>query len=241
MPRKSAEQQLRLETLHEERPTVVEEALPGWSQGIGNDQNNSRSSEYGDEDIDLDFLVAIEQAAMQGAEIVAPSAAGNKTLANETVSPKGSTRLDPNQSVPFLAGGQRQLDVREAPPPESCSEVWKPMHQGRTNYRAGDYQCSEDEFGISDDDLCAEMQELAAQCESQNIISHIEQVTQPIPLAQNLDSALDRHMQQGLSNDDFESAFDDDDEIWNEIGTDALPVVQAAGISAASQVCGFHV
>jgi DNA replication ATP-dependent helicase Dna2 len=189
------------------------------------------SSEFGDADLDLSFLEAIEMTAAQ------------------IMSGKGGANGDA-QDIPVVmhnavAVGKRTDQIaREEEPKSSREKDVKGVRQ-RASPRskfAGQHESDDDEFAIEDDTAFAtEMQDLADRYDTQGTISSTYTTSPQKLQAHHLDSAIDSNMQRTSTDGGYENDFDDDDDddLWDEIGKQSCSPQRLAGVGSTSQVRAF--
>ena len=192
------------------------------------EQYDASSSEFEDDDLDLDFLEQVEQMATQkptkdGKEekqqplitIPEPSAALSQQHTERPLKPPLSEVVRPDTRP--QAPGNEKTGVK--PETSPCG----PAHHM-------EQKVSEDEFDVDDDDVfTAEMQELAEKYDSQNTGVPVQAI--------HAISAMDGQMEAGIANpvpqnlvDEFDDA--DDDELWNNIGAEFVNAAPSVGTTS---------
>jgi DNA replication ATP-dependent helicase Dna2 len=187
------------------------------------------SSEFGDADLDLNFLETIERTATQmmlGKEVIHDEAQnGPVTLKGVINVGTGIEKLGHEKHMSSL----RKYNVQYALKPASPRP------------KVAIQQDSDDEFAIEDDTAFAsEMQDLAERYDTQDATSSASATGPQAAQVYRLDSAIDSNMQRISANDGYENDFDDDDDLWDEIGKESFSHQRVAGIGSTSQVRGFH-
>ena len=211
------------------------------------------SSEFGDEELDLNFLETVELAGAHRME--------QDTLFSRRSDPEitGDTTADnslmyaPIQTSPHM----KIANASQALPNNSCHQQ-SPLEDRyicSANQHAPVANCItvegelDDEFGNGDDDAFAtEMQDLMAKYDTQGSASVVgrdqAQPQMQLQPLHHLDSGLDIYMQQEQIDNDVGGTFDDDDndddDLWNEIGDETLLNRGAAGVGSTSQVRAFR-
>jgi hypothetical protein len=189
------------------------------------------SSEFGDADLDLNFLEAIEMTAAQ------------------IMSGKGVANGDA-QDIPVVvhnavAVGKRTDQIAREEGPKSSREKDVTGVRQRASPRskfASQHESDDDEFAIEDDTAFAtEMQDLADRYDTQGTISSACTTSPQKPQAHHLDSAIDSNMQRTSTDGGYENDFDDDDDddLWDEIGKQSCSPQRLAGVGSTSQVRAF--
>jgi hypothetical protein len=183
------------------------------------------SSEFGDADLDLDFLETIEMTAAQ--------MISGKDVAN------GDAQDIPVAVHNIVTFGKRTDQVAREEELKSAQEKDVTGVLQRASPRsksAGQHESDDDEFAIEDDTAFAtEMQDLADRYGAQETISSAC-TTGP----HHFDSAIDSNMQRTSTDGGYENDFDDDDDLWDEIGKQSFSPQRLAGVGPTSQVRVFR-
>ena len=203
---------------------------PGASQSNQNIVvDDGSSSEFGDADIDLNFLETIELTTtetMMGDEITHGDVRDGPAAA--TVSGNVCKETD-------------QLVHEKWPLSPARKNVAHISQQDSTRLSIPTLQESDDEFALDDDTAFAtEMQDLAERYDTQDSVSSVFATYPRAMQAQDSDSGIDSNMQRTSTNDGFENDFDDDDDLWDEIGKEGFSPRRAAGVGSTSQVRAFY-
>ncbi|KAJ4511384.1 DNA replication endonuclease-helicase Dna2 [Exophiala dermatitidis] len=188
----------RPDTTELARPPVNEPAVT--SQGLGHQQDASSSSEFSDDGLDIEAFESVEQA-------LAENAAPNDTVTAQAPCKSAvytrevDSALLPVPSLPQQTSqSNRNATNRvlpEPPPPEPPTLTTPQEFDG---------------FDDEDEELMNEMLDLAAQYDSQHNLTLKEPSViegadaEPEPDSKHLETL-----------DEFEDAFDDDDELWEGI------------------------
>jgi DNA replication ATP-dependent helicase Dna2 len=187
------------------------------------------SSEFGDADLDIDFLKTIEMTATQ---MISEKDLINGKAQNSPVAPNGTV---------LFAEGTDQLRYEEYVSPSRQNNARHALQQAFPRPKITIQQESDDEFAIEDDTAFAtDMQDLAERYDTQDTSFS---ACEPVPHAaqvHHLDSALDSNMQRNSANDGYENDFDDDDDLWDEIGNENFSQQRVAGVGSAGQVGAFR-
>ena len=210
---------------------VVDGLLGGWREGYEVEGFASADVEFGDADLDLNFLEAIEMTAAQ------------------IMSGKGGANGDA-QDIPVVmhnavAVGKRTDQIAREEGPKSSREKDVTGVRQRASPRskfAGQHESDDDEFAIEDDTaFVTEMQDLADQYDTQGTISSTYTTSPQKLQAHHLDSAIDSNMQRTSTDGGYENDFDDDDDddLWDEIGKQSCSPQRLAGVGSTSQVRAF--
>jgi DNA replication ATP-dependent helicase Dna2 len=192
---------------------------------------DSGSSEFGDADLDLNFLETIEMTA---AQITSAKHVGNSDALDIPVVVHNTVTVDERTDSIARQGelkSTRERDVTSVPQRASP----------RSSF-AGQHESDDDEFAIEDDTAFAtEMQDLAGRYDTQETTS-IAFTTHPQKRqAHPLDSAIDGNMQRTSTDGGYENDFDDDgdDDLWDEIGKQSSSPRRLADVGSTSQVRVF--
>jgi DNA replication ATP-dependent helicase Dna2 len=187
------------------------------------------SSEFGDADLDLNFLETIEMTAAQMML--------GKDVAN------GDDQDIPVAVHNTVTGGKRTDQIAREEELKSALEKDVTGVLQRASPRskfAGQHESDDDEFAIEDDTAFAtEMQDLADRYDTQETISSACTAGPQKPQVHHLDSAIDNNMQRTSTNGGYENDFDDDDDLWDEIGKQSFPLQRLADVGSTSQVRVF--
>lgn len=190
------------------------------------DDHEDQSSEFGDEDLGLDILEAVETQA----GISAPQEADlpGVPMVNDTTDQDHAGRHE----QPYKPASSHRHEAGKALSPSENVEVdSRKRNEIVPTAVAGD---DDDEFGDGSDDNGA-MADLAAQFDTQ------QSTCGPPQYPQQQGTSV----QQGLTNIDLQAAarvldddeaYDDDDDLWNQIGDGSLVVQQGNSLANASQV-----
>ena len=189
------------------------------------------SSEFGDADLDLNFLETIEMTAaqiMSGKDVANGDAQDIPVVVHNAVAVGKQTDQIAREEEPKSSRKKDVTDVRQ-------------RASSRSKF-AGQHESDDDEFAIEDDTAFAtEMQDLADRYDIQGTISSAC-TTDPQKLqAHHLDSAIDSNMQRTSTDVGYENDFDDDDDddLWDEIGKQSCSPQRLAGVGSTSQVRVF--
>ena len=225
-PTKKAQQEY---SLPETRP-VHRLDVPGASQSNQSHiADDGGSSEFGDVDIDLDFIETMEMTTTQtilGKELV-NGEAQNAPAAPDTA---GAVSKETDQPI-----DQKQLSSSARNRGAHTSQ------QDSTRLHILTPQESDDEFALDDDNVfAAEMQDLAERYDTQDSAFSVCATRPQTKQVHDLDSGIDSNMQRVATNDEFENDFDDDDDdLWDEIGKESFSSQRVAGVGSTSQVRVF--
>jgi hypothetical protein len=190
------------------------------------------SSEFGDADLDLNFLETIEMTAAQMML--------GKDVAN------GDDQDIPVAVHNTVTGGKRTDQIAREEELKSALEKdvtgvlqrASPRSKFATQHESDDDD--DDEFAIEDDTAFAtEMQDLANRYDTQQTISSACPTDPQKLQARHLDSAIDSNMQRTSTDGGYENDFDDDDDLWDEIGKQSFSPQRLAGVGSTSQVRVF--
>jgi DNA replication ATP-dependent helicase Dna2 len=190
------------------------------------------SSEFGDADLDLNFLETIEMTAaqMMSGKDVANADAHDIPVAVHNILTVGK-RTDQVAHEELKSAREKDgTGVLQRASPRS-----KPAGQHESD--DGD-----DEFAIEDDTAFAtEMQDLADRYDTQDTTSSACTTGPQKRQVHHLDSAIDSNMQRTSTDGGYENDFDDDDDddLWDEIGKQSFPPEQLASVGSTSQVRVF--
>jgi DNA replication ATP-dependent helicase Dna2 len=198
------------------------------------DYLETTSSEFGDEDLGLEVLEAVEQSTCT--QVGLPSAKTNdmnNAAANDEAAPQAPIDFGDRygNSGPFR--GPRL----GAPRPASSSHV--EANAGQLAQAVATASDSDnDEFGDEIDDSGA-LADLAAQFDSQ-------ETTHPPLVRSQVEHAVVEHSSgykdhtrpDFTANDgeDDDDAYDDDDDLWNQIGDGSVLLEEGSGMASARQV-----
>lgn len=187
------------------------------------------SSEFGDADFDLNFLETIEMTAAQimlEKDVANGDAQDIPVIVHNTVAVGKRTDQIAREEELKSSREKDVTGVRQRASPGSKF--------------AGQHESDDDEFAIEDDTAFAtEMQDLADRYDSQGTIFSAC-TTGPQKLqAHHLDSAIDSNMQRTSTDGGYENDFDDDDDLWDEIGKQSFSPQRLAGVGSTSQVRVF--
>lgn len=187
------------------------------------------SSEFGDEDLGLEILEAVEQSTYTQAVLPVGVLHGSNSIAANTEighqsHPEGNHYH--NHSQPSRA---------------SASDILKPISHAGADAGTMVYaavttsgQDDDDEFDDESDDNGA-MIDLAAQFDKQEPVH----TPPPHPYVEQAvveqDSGYDTHILPGQKADE-DDAYDDDDDLWDQIGDGAVLLEQGNGVAGANQV-----
>lgn len=187
------------------------------------------SSEFGDADLDLNFLETIEMTAAQ--------MMSEKGVAN------GDAHDIPVAVHNIVTVGKRTDQVAREEELKSAREKDVTGVLQRASPRsksAGQHESDDDEFAIEDDTAFAtEMQDLADRYDTQDTIYSACTTGPQKRQVHHLDSAIDSNMQRTSTDGGYENDFDDDDDLWDEIGKQSFSPQRLAGVGSTSQVRVF--
>lgn len=190
---------------------------------------NDSSSEFGDTDLDIDFLETVE------------------IIANEKISEKRliqceaqNSQVGSNRAV-LVGEWNNELRQPKHMSPSQQINVGNALQKASPTLEVAIQQGSDDEFPIEDDaKFATDMQDLVERYDTQNpTFSAFGVPPQPADV-HHLGSALYSNMQRNSANDVCENDFDDDDDLWDEIKSENFSQRRAAGIGSSSQVGAFH-
>lgn len=189
------------------------------------------SSEFGDEDLALEVLEAVEQSADPRTALpMAKANDSNSVAANNEAANQGQLegRDCGADSHPRLFS---EFDVpHQEPASQVVGNVGRIAQLVTTNSEGE----NDDEFGDESDDSGA-MADLAAQFDTQ------EQANPPMaksPAQRTIvkHSSSDRNNPRPVVTTNDEDAYDDDDDLWNQIGDGSVLLEQNNGMVRPSQV-----
>ncbi|ERF76175.1 hypothetical protein EPUS_01509 [Endocarpon pusillum Z07020] len=198
------------------------------------DDPGSRSSEFGDEDLALDVLEAVEQSAGTQVALSATGKQGCESL----------TRME-NITRQIHAGPGHQ----SSPPQSSyrrCPEILLPRSevQGGVDNRASanvtpsafNGDDDDDEFGDGSDDNGV-LADLAARFDTQQSTGDPPRQTHVKQILVQQDVGYNNNPTTAQAADDDDDTYDDDgdDDLWNQIGDGSLVLQQESGVATASQ------
>jgi hypothetical protein len=189
------------------------------------------SSEFGDADLDLNFLETIEMTAaqMMPGKDVANADAHDIPVAVHNIVTVGK-RTDQ---------AAREKELKSAR--ERDATVVLQRASPRSKY-ASQHESDDDEFAIEDDPAFAtEMQDLADRYDTQDTMFSTCTTGAQKRQVHHLDSAIDSNMQRTSTDGGYENDFDgdDDDDLWDEIGKQSCSPQRLAGVGPTSQVRVF--
>lgn len=225
-PKKRVQQELSVPgTRQVQRPNI-----PGASQSNHNlSADDSSSSEFGDADLDLNFLEVLEMTATQ---LISEKAALNSEVSNNALALKCTA------SVGAVTD---QLEYEKCISPPRQNIVRHALEQSLPSPKVATPQESDDEFAIEDDTAFAtEMRDLAERYDTQETMVSACATGSKAAQAYPFDSAIDGNIPKASVNDSYENDFDDDDDLWNEIGNDKSPPERVACVGSTSQVRAFR-
>ena len=192
--------------------------------------DDGSSSEFGDPDIDLNFLETIELTTTQ-------TKMGDKITNGEVRNAPAEATVSGN-----VCKETDQLLHEKQPPSPARKKVAHMSQQESTRLSIPTLQESDDEFALDDDTAFAtEMQDLAKRYDTQGSVPSVFATHPRVMQAQDFDSGIDSNMQRTSKNDGFENDFDDDDDdLWDEIRKKGFSPRRAAGVGSTSQVRVFY-
>jgi DNA replication ATP-dependent helicase Dna2 len=184
------------------------------------------SSEYGDADLDLNFL---ETISMTGTQMMLEKELINCEAQNSPVALNGPINVD---------AGTDQLRHEKHKPSRRQNNV---RRQASPSPQITIQHESDDEFAIEDDSAFAtEMQDLAERYDTEGTTFSACATGPQAAQAHHLDSALNGNMQRTSVDDAYENDFDDDDDLWDGIGNASFSHPRGTAVGSASQVRAFH-
>ncbi len=146
-------------------------------------------SDFGDDELDVDFFENVEQTVSQG-----PSA-GSKPHVIQAQAAGSSNAQQPVANVQWQLTEEPTKGVSAKAPVASVNQSFE--------------ETFDDGFDGDDDTFAEEMQDLADKVDSQNQLSKISAVDGPAPMPPILE-AIDEI-------NDMDDAFDDDDDLWAQV------------------------
>jgi hypothetical protein len=178
---------------------------------------NENSSEFGDADLDINFLETIEVTATE------------MVLEKELICCKAqNSEVGPTGTV-FVSEHNNELRQPKYLSPSHQSSIGNSLQQASPAPKVAVQQGSDDEFPIEDDAAFAtDMQDLTERYDTRS------------PTFSACGSAFYSNMQQNSANDVCENNFDDDDDLWDEITSESFSQQRATGVGRSSQVGAFH-
>lgn len=196
------------------------------------DDPGSHSSDFGDEDLALDVLEAVEQLA--GTQVALP--------ATEKQSCEGLAKME-NITRQTHAGRGHQCSA----PPSSyrCPEILLPPSEVQAgvgnraiaNVTPSAFNDDDDEFGDGSDDNGI-LADLAARFDTQQSTGSQPRQTRVKQILKQQDT--DHHstptIAQAAADDGDTYDDDEDDDLWNQIGDGSLVLQQDRGAATANQV-----
>lgn len=223
-------------------PQESDEAIPA-KEANGYMQENSAkrkdypdcpSSEFGDEDLALDALEAVEQSACTQATSPAPQRPSSYILDVFDSATLEDHAGSDNQSVdcqsPHRPGPTKPLSAL----PDNV-EIDAGPHTGIAP-SAFDCDDGDDEFGGESDENDV-MADLAAQFDTQHTTCTSQSDRRPEQAQAQQGQGHNSHVFSAeVVNDDNAYDDDDDDELWNEIGDGSILLEQNGGLVSASHV-----
>jgi hypothetical protein len=187
------------------------------------------SSEFSGADLDLNFLETIEMTAaqmMSGKDVANGDAQDIPVAVHNIVTVDKRTDQVTREEELKYAREKDVIGVLRRASPRSKS--------------AGQHESDDDEFAIEDDTAFAtEMQDLADRYDTQGTISSACTIGSQKQQVHHLDSAIDSNMQRTSTDGGYENDFDDDDDLWDEIGKQSFSPQRLAGVGSTSQVRVF--
>jgi DNA replication ATP-dependent helicase Dna2 len=196
------------------------------------DDVESISSEFGDEDLGLDILEAVEQSACTQ---TGPSAAVKSALKHQdTMEGRGqqTSLANPSQHLEILAVCEPDAGVAFTASTGKGESTGPPALAQLDIAEADD---DDDEFNDGSDDNLA-MADLAAQFDTQEPIQTSPPRANVEQLAAQRGSALENYPAQAKMANDDDAYDDDDDDLWNQIGDGSTLLQQGNNLTSASQV-----
>lgn len=151
-------------------------------------QSGGALSEFGDDDLDVEFFENLEKD-------IRHDAAPCRTLSPIAEIPPG------NASQPPRPQSKGQVARPNEETPQECGYEQKP-HTNKPNTE----RSFDDDFDDEDDTFAEELQDLADKADSQNQQNKIGAVDGPAPMAPFFQEK-----------DDMEDVFDDDDDLWAQV------------------------
>ena len=224
-PQKRAQHDLPASKLRQ----VQELDVLGASQSNENPiAEDGSSSEFGDGDLDLNFLETIEMTAPQ--------------MMSEKGAVNGETQINSLALDGTITAGtgtdQLGPEKHTLSPPQS--NITHTLQRASPTLMVATEQESDDEFAIDDTAFATEMQGLAERYDTQDTTFSGFANGPQADQVHHLYSAIDSNMQRTDANDGYENDFDDDDDLWDEIGSQNFSPQRVAGVGSSSQVRAFH-
>ena len=199
------------------------------------DDPGSRSSEFGDEDLALDVLEAVEQLAGTQVALPATGKQGCESLATkESITRQTHPGLGHQDSAP-------QSSHRRCPeillPPSEVQAGTDSRAIANVTPSAFNGDDDDDEFGDGSDDNGV-LADLAARFDTQQSTGNPPRQThvKQIPVQQDVGYNSNPTTAQVAEDDDDTYGDDGDDDLWNQIGDGSLVLQQERGVATASQV-----
>ncbi len=210
-----------------ESEQIVEEASRS-QHGLATIIEDGNSSEFGDADLDLDFLKTVELATSENIrlkfKVVEATVGAASAIPDPHVVP-GKIRAPHEEQSSVLSRSKDSGHCLTEP-----ASVTNAMTE----------QLSDDDFGTGDDeDFATEMQGLVEKYDTQDTTISTGDAEARHSQIQHLDSGIDSNMQIWPTENDIENAFDDDDDLWTEMGKSLSPH-RTAGVGSTSQVRAFR-
>jgi len=190
---------------------------------------DNSSSEFGDDDLDFNFLESLEHVATQRMQQEAgpETATGNLAFDGETTRNRSSS-INQQQRGQFPA---MPVDSHSAYQSRSSARSGQPETEIRCPERRDVLQqeMSDDEFDEDDATFTNELQDLAAQYDTQENIPATPSAT-PMPKPNEAPTVCER-----VKDGEFDDGFDDDDELWKDMDENTV-MQQGPIVGSASQV-----
>jgi hypothetical protein len=178
---------------------------------------NENSSEFGDADLDINFLETIEGTATE------------MVLEKELIYCNAQNREVGLTGTVFVSEHNNELRQPKYLSPSRQSSLGNDLQQASAAPKVAVQQGSDDEFPIEDDAAFAtDMQDLTERYDTRSSTFSTS------------GSAFYGNIQQNSANDVCENNFDDDDDLWDEITSESFSQQRAAGVGPSSQVGACH-
>jgi hypothetical protein len=183
--------------------------------------HDNSSSEFGDDDIDFNFLESVEQEATQRMQQEAGPGAATGNLAFDGETTRNS--IDQQQRGHFHSRSSARSSQPETK--SQCPERRDILQQGM----------SDDEFDEDDATFTNELLDLAAQYDTQGNIPVTASAMFSNTIPQSNEAPI---VCEQVKDGEFDDGFDDDDddEIWKDMDENTV-MQQESIVGSASQVC----
>ncbi len=199
------------------------------------EESDSHSSDFGDEDLALDLLEAVEQSTCTQAALPAAAKRGveNPPTINDAEHPTCSVPVDQRDNLNFFykPSADKLLPASESLVAGHATAL---ANVGRSAFDGDD----DDEFGDGSDDNGV-MADLAAQFDTQQTTCSTPPHLQVEQARAQQHAGYNNHPTPAqVGNDEDDNAYDDynDDDLWNHIGDGSLVLQQNNSMATASQV-----